>query len=42
MDTSWWIALGAVVLLALFAALTDGVGRIRRRGGRSRPPGRPG
>jgi hypothetical protein len=32
MDTSWWLALAAVVLLALVAALVDGWGR--------RPPGR--
>ncbi|MFJ4686098.1 type II toxin-antitoxin system PemK/MazF family toxin [Streptomyces sp. NPDC088789] len=41
MDTSWWPALAAVVLLALIAALADGVGR-RRPAGRRRPPGRPG
>ncbi|CCK29758.1 hypothetical protein BN159_5379 [Streptomyces davaonensis JCM 4913] len=34
MDTSWWLALAAVVLLALVAALVDGWGR--------RPAGRPG
>ncbi|MGY1500456.1 type II toxin-antitoxin system PemK/MazF family toxin [Streptomyces sp. QTS52] len=42
MDTSWWLALAAVVLLALVAALVDGWGRGHRpsrRGGR--PPGRP-
>jgi mRNA-degrading endonuclease toxin of MazEF toxin-antitoxin module len=41
MDTSWWLALAAVVLLALVAALVDGWGRghrPRRHGGR--PPGR--
>ncbi|MBW8739474.1 MAG: type II toxin-antitoxin system PemK/MazF family toxin [Streptomyces turgidiscabies] len=41
MDTSWWLALAAVVLLALVAALVDGWGRGHRppqRGGR--PPGR--
>ncbi|MFH0518803.1 type II toxin-antitoxin system PemK/MazF family toxin [Streptomyces sp. M41] len=37
MDTSWWLALAAVVLLALVAALVDGWGRGRR----TRPPGRP-
>ena len=46
MDTSWWPALGAVVLLALVATLVDGWGRGRkpRRGRerrRTRPPGRP-
>ncbi|MFJ4695118.1 type II toxin-antitoxin system PemK/MazF family toxin [Streptomyces sp. NPDC088766] len=42
MDTSWWLALVAVVLLALVAALVDGWGRGRRPAGRrSRPPGRP-
>ncbi|MET9967511.1 type II toxin-antitoxin system PemK/MazF family toxin [Streptomyces sp. NPDC006356] len=41
MDTSWWLALAAVVLLALIAALVDGWGRGRRhRGRRTRPPGR--
>jgi hypothetical protein len=42
MDTSWWLALAAVVLLALVAALVDGWGRGRPRGRRTRPPGRPG
>ncbi|MFE2045419.1 type II toxin-antitoxin system PemK/MazF family toxin [Streptomyces sp. NPDC059477] len=42
MDTSWWPALAAVVLLALVAALVDGWGRGRRPGGRRRPPGGPG
>ncbi|MFF8290316.1 type II toxin-antitoxin system PemK/MazF family toxin [Streptomyces sp. NPDC016309] len=45
MDTSWWLALGAVVVLALVAAVSDATGRRRRRrrpGGRTRPPGRPG
>jgi mRNA-degrading endonuclease toxin of MazEF toxin-antitoxin module len=39
MDRSWWLALAAVVLLALVATLIDGWGRGRRprRGG---PPGR--
>ncbi|WP_200303794.1 type II toxin-antitoxin system PemK/MazF family toxin [Streptomyces adelaidensis] len=30
MDTSWWLALAAVVLLALLAALVDGWGRSGR------------
>jgi len=43
MDTSWWLALAAVILLALVATLVDGWGRGRRPAGRrSRPPGRPG
>ncbi|MGW1613735.1 type II toxin-antitoxin system PemK/MazF family toxin [Streptomyces sp. NPDC002285] len=43
MDTSWWLALAAVVLLALVATLVDGWGRKRRpEGRRTRPPGRPG
>ncbi|MEV6834183.1 type II toxin-antitoxin system PemK/MazF family toxin [Streptomyces sp. NPDC051133] len=43
MDTSWWLALAAVVLLALVATLVDGWGHGRRPGGRRlRPPGRPG
>ncbi|MGW3208276.1 type II toxin-antitoxin system PemK/MazF family toxin [Streptomyces sp. NPDC001135] len=43
MDTSWWLALAAVVLLALVATLVDGWGGGRRPGGRRlRPPGRPG
>ncbi|MFE9397481.1 type II toxin-antitoxin system PemK/MazF family toxin [Streptomyces flavidovirens] len=41
MDTSWWVALVAVVVLALVAAVVDGRGRGRRPGGRTRPPGRP-
>ncbi|MGA5501165.1 type II toxin-antitoxin system PemK/MazF family toxin [Streptomyces umbrinus] len=44
MDTSWWLALAAVVLLAGVATLVDGWGRRGRRGssgGRGRPPGRP-
>ncbi|CAM5342602.1 hypothetical protein SSPIM334S_08485 [Streptomyces spiroverticillatus] len=48
MDTSWWLALLGVVVVALIAALTDGWGRGRkarrgqqRPGGRTRPPGRP-
>ncbi|MFD9391834.1 type II toxin-antitoxin system PemK/MazF family toxin [Streptomyces sp. NPDC060000] len=41
MDTSWWLALAAVILLALVATLVDGWGRGRRpRGRRTRPPGR--
>ena len=43
MDTSWWLALAAVILLALVATLVDGWGRGRRPSGRrTRPPGRPG
>ncbi|WP_336322955.1 type II toxin-antitoxin system PemK/MazF family toxin [Streptomyces lavendofoliae] len=49
MDTSWWPALGAVVVIALVAAVSDASGRRRpggRRGsrpeGRTRPPARPG
>ncbi|MET8285513.1 MULTISPECIES: type II toxin-antitoxin system PemK/MazF family toxin [Streptomyces] len=43
MDTSWWLALAAVVLLALVATLVDGWGRRGRRpSARTRPPGRPG
>ncbi|MFF7449211.1 MULTISPECIES: type II toxin-antitoxin system PemK/MazF family toxin [unclassified Streptomyces] len=42
MDTSWWLALAAVVLLALVATLVDGWGRGSRPSGRrTRPPGRP-
>ncbi|MFF0743171.1 type II toxin-antitoxin system PemK/MazF family toxin [Streptomyces sp. NPDC004111] len=50
MDTSWWLALLAVVAIALVAALADGWGRGQRRRGprgrtgtgeRTRPPGRP-
>ncbi|WP_149184774.1 type II toxin-antitoxin system PemK/MazF family toxin [Streptomyces sp. TRM49041] len=41
MDTSWWLALGAVVVIALVAAVADGWGRAGRRpGGRRRPPAR--
>ncbi|MEV0091829.1 type II toxin-antitoxin system PemK/MazF family toxin [Streptomyces sp. NPDC050738] len=43
MDTSWLLALIAVVLIALVAAVIDGRGRAgggRRPGGRTRPPGR--
>ncbi|WP_327230435.1 type II toxin-antitoxin system PemK/MazF family toxin [Streptomyces murinus] len=43
MDTSWWLALAAVVLLALVATVVDGWGRGRRPAGRRlRPPGRAG
>ncbi|MCH0540479.1 type II toxin-antitoxin system PemK/MazF family toxin [Streptomyces sp. MUM 203J] len=47
MDTSWWLALGAVVVIALVAAVADGWARAGRRprvrpAGRTRPPGRPG
>ncbi|MHC0433959.1 type II toxin-antitoxin system PemK/MazF family toxin, partial [Streptomyces sp. O3] len=31
MDTSWWLALAAVVALALAAAVADGWARARRR-----------
>ncbi|MER6999895.1 type II toxin-antitoxin system PemK/MazF family toxin [Streptomyces sp. NPDC000410] len=46
MDTSWWLALGAVVVLALVVAVADGRGRMHRRlrrrpRARLRPPGRP-
>ncbi|MFJ4715692.1 type II toxin-antitoxin system PemK/MazF family toxin [Streptomyces sp. NPDC088785] len=44
MDTSWWLALAAVVLLALVATLVDGWGRgsrLRRSGRRGRVPGGP-
>ncbi|MGW3628014.1 type II toxin-antitoxin system PemK/MazF family toxin [Streptomyces sp. NPDC000880] len=43
MDTSWWLAVLAVVVIALVATVTDGRGRTasRRPGGRTRPPGRP-
>ena len=41
MDTSWWLALAAVVLLALIATLVDGWGRGQRpRRAATRPPGR--
>ncbi|MFI7240465.1 type II toxin-antitoxin system PemK/MazF family toxin [Streptomyces qinglanensis] len=44
MDTTWWLALGGVVLLAFVAALVDGRGRLGPRrpaapGGPSRPGG---
>ncbi|MYU22125.1 type II toxin-antitoxin system PemK/MazF family toxin [Streptomyces sp. SID8352] len=38
MDTSWWLALAAVVLLALVASAVDGWGRGRRPAGTRRPP----
>ncbi|MFF8013065.1 type II toxin-antitoxin system PemK/MazF family toxin [Streptomyces sp. NPDC007929] len=49
MDTSWWLALAAVVLLALIATLVDGWGRGRRPSARrprtaapaATPEGRP-
>ncbi|MFI5796076.1 type II toxin-antitoxin system PemK/MazF family toxin [Streptomyces sp. NPDC051677] len=45
MDTSWWLALAAVVLLAVVATLVDGWGRghrqQRQQRRRTRPPGRP-
>ncbi|MBB4979208.1 MULTISPECIES: type II toxin-antitoxin system PemK/MazF family toxin [Streptomyces] len=47
MDTSWWPALVAVVVIALVVALADGRRRSSRRpasrgpSGRTRPPGRP-
>ncbi|MFE3072246.1 type II toxin-antitoxin system PemK/MazF family toxin [Streptomyces sp. NPDC059247] len=47
MDTSWWPALVAVVVIALVVALSDGRRRSARRppgrrpAGRTRPPGRP-
>ncbi|SCE60765.1 hypothetical protein GA0115261_110501, partial [Streptomyces sp. OspMP-M43] len=40
MNTFWWVALVAVVLLALVAAVVDGRGR-SDRGPRSRRSGRP-
>lgn len=42
MDTSWWVALVAVVMIALVAAVVNGRGRVKRPGGRTRPPARPG
>ncbi|PVC96751.1 transcriptional modulator of MazE/toxin, MazF [Streptomyces sp. CS090A] len=47
MNTFWWVALVAVVLLALVAAVVDGRGRSdrgprsRRPAGAGRPPSRP-
>ncbi|MFD0074585.1 type II toxin-antitoxin system PemK/MazF family toxin [Streptomyces sp. NPDC127166] len=42
MDTSWWPALVAVVVIALVVAVADGRRRSSRRpAGRTRPPGRP-
>ncbi|MGI5355443.1 type II toxin-antitoxin system PemK/MazF family toxin [Streptomyces sp. CA-252508] len=49
MDMSWWPALGAVVVIALVAAVSGATGRRRpgarpggRPAGRTRPPARPG
>lgn len=43
MDTSWWLAVIAVVVVALVVAVSDGMGRgTRRPAGRRRPPTRPG
>ncbi len=39
MDTSWWLALAAVVVLALVVTLVDGWGRGPRKRS-TRPPGR--
>ncbi|AZM53495.1 hypothetical protein DMA15_13650 [Streptomyces sp. WAC 01529] len=39
MDTSWWLALAALVVLALVVALVDGWGRGPRQR-TTRPPGR--
>ncbi|MFJ2773331.1 type II toxin-antitoxin system PemK/MazF family toxin [Streptomyces sp. NPDC087300] len=39
MDTSWWLALAAVVVLALVVTLVDGWGRGHRKRS-TRPPGR--
>ncbi|WSQ09544.1 type II toxin-antitoxin system PemK/MazF family toxin [Streptomyces sp. NBC_01231] len=41
MDTSWWLAFAAVVLLALVATLVDGWGRGHRPAGRGTRPPRP-
>ncbi|MEU4103387.1 type II toxin-antitoxin system PemK/MazF family toxin, partial [Streptomyces tanashiensis] len=46
MDTSWWPALAAVVVIALVAVIADGRKRSSRRpagrpAGRTRPPARP-
>ncbi|MFE7510575.1 type II toxin-antitoxin system PemK/MazF family toxin [Streptomyces sp. NPDC057540] len=42
MDTSWWPALAAVVVIALVVAVADGRKRSGRRpSGRTRPPARP-
>ncbi|MET8896392.1 hypothetical protein [Streptomyces albogriseolus] len=41
MNTAWWLALAAVVLLALVTALVDGWGR-GHRPRRRRPPERDG
>ncbi|MFE7037827.1 type II toxin-antitoxin system PemK/MazF family toxin [Streptomyces sp. NPDC057621] len=40
MNTSWWLALAAVVLLAAVATFVDGWGRGRKPSARRRPPGR--
>ena len=37
MDTSWWLTVGAVVLLALVASLVDGIARLNRGRGRPSP-----
>ncbi|WP_155054673.1 type II toxin-antitoxin system PemK/MazF family toxin [Streptomyces blattellae] len=42
MSTSWWLALAAVVVLALVAAVVDGWGRRGPRVRRTRSAGRPG
>ncbi|WP_167533691.1 hypothetical protein [Streptomyces marokkonensis] len=39
MDTAWWLALAAVVLLAVVTALVDGWGRGHRPRRRSRRRG---
>ncbi|MGV9886030.1 type II toxin-antitoxin system PemK/MazF family toxin [Streptomyces sp. NPDC003395] len=40
METSWWLALAAMVLLAVVAVLVDGWGRGRRAGRRAQWAGR--
>ncbi|MEU1278215.1 type II toxin-antitoxin system PemK/MazF family toxin [Streptomyces sp. NPDC005805] len=42
MDSWWWLAVGAVVVLALVVALSDAFGRSGRPARRRRPPARPG
>lgn len=37
MDTSWWLTVGVVVLLALVASLVDGLARLNRGRGSARP-----